>query len=500
MERTPPGRPHDSRDLAVAHIVLLAGRMLNWTARKLAALVIASSFSLGLAGCASEDPDPVNGDNGPPLASYDEIFAGAPPNRMLPDDNKADAIYPAKHSELIAKQSPVKSQGSRGVCSIFATAALMESLYISAGAPGVPDFSEQYLQWSVKKQVGAYPHSSGSNANENLRAITDYGIVEEAAWPYETAQWGEFNDPECKGEEAMLPLKCFTNGEPPAGAVAAMKFKLPRGKYVNTNSIKAHITTKKSGVQVGLDFFYQSWNHRRSTIPVNSGYWNKGYVLAPNAKDVEESHTHKAGHSILIIGWDDELEVQKVDGEGKLMVDADGKPVMEKGFYLFKNSWGTAGFGIENPHGAGYGWLSMKYVSDYGSAYASDLPTLTPVTPPVMTGDSFESTTAVEIPDNSPAGAKSELTVPAGAALTTVAVSVDIAHTYIGDLTVKLVHGDKSVLLHAGTGGGDDNLVKTYTLRDFEGAARDGVWRLEVVDGAAQDVGTLRSWKVVFAR
>ena len=36
-----------------------------------------------------------------------------------------------------------------------------------------------------------------------------------------------------------------------------------------------------AAVAVGFDFFYQSWNHRKSTLPINTGYWNEGYVL-PN--------------------------------------------------------------------------------------------------------------------------------------------------------------------------------------------------------------------------
>jgi hypothetical protein len=47
---------------------------------------------------------------------------------------------------------------------------------------------------------------------------------------------------------------------------------------------------------------------------------------------------------------------------------------MEKGFWLFKNSWGTASFGVENPYGAGYGWLSYRYVDEYGFRGRRGLP------------------------------------------------------------------------------------------------------------------------------
>ena len=233
-------------------------------------------------------------------------------------------------------------------------------------------FSEQYLQWSAKFQEGAFPNSSGSNGAANLRAISKFGIPKEEAWPYEISQWGEDEDAACAGDD--MPTRCYTNGAPPQGAIDADKYFLPTGRYVSSRSIKSHITNKKTGVVVGLDFFYQAWNHRKSTLPTTGSNWNKGIVLAPNSEDVTESHKHRAGHSILIIGWDDTLEVPKRDKEGEIVVDEEGEPVVEKGFYLFKNSWGTSGFGIQNANGAGYGYISMQYLHSYGSARVADVP------------------------------------------------------------------------------------------------------------------------------
>ena len=238
------------------------------------------------------------------------------------------------------------------------------------------DFSEQYMQWSVKNQVGAYRNSEGSNGDSNLDSVVDYGTVKEADWPYESAPWTATNDAACTGGE-NLPTKCYTNGEPPASAVNGTKFTLPSNRWVNTteNSLKAHLTTKKTGVVVGMTFFYQSWNHRRSALPVNAEYWRKGYVTYPNAEDKTKSAEQRAGHAILIIGWDDELEVAMRDKDGNPILDGEGRPRVEKGFWLFKNSWGTAGFGVEHASGAGYGWLSYKYVSEYGNGAIAEPPT-----------------------------------------------------------------------------------------------------------------------------
>ena len=90
-------------------------------------------------------------------------------------DDKADETQPAAF-DLVQYQTPIRSQGSRGTCTIFATAALMESLYVREGTIAMPDFSEQYLQWSVKSEVRAFTTGDGSNPQRNLEAALRNGI------------------------------------------------------------------------------------------------------------------------------------------------------------------------------------------------------------------------------------------------------------------------------------------------------------------------------------
>jgi hypothetical protein len=337
-----------------------------------------------LVGCgdgeAVEDLTPVSADqiegNDAPLGKIAELKRDFPGDQALPFEGKADVVLPAKF-DIYSLETPVKNQSRRGVCSIFSTVGLMEMLYKKAGMSN-PDFSEQYLQWSVKNQVGAYKNTEGSSDNYNLQAINRYGIPVESAWPYESSPWTSVNDPACMGPEDGRPTKCYTNGEPPAAAMSAMKYKLPAGRWVSTSSIKNVLFEKKTGVVVGLDFFYQAWNHRLSPLPVNSTYFGKGYVLYPNSTDITESRKQPAGHSVQLVGWDDNLEIQTVDAKGNPVVDAMGKPVKEKGFYLFKNSWGTSSFGVNNTKAPGYGWISYRYVSSFGSANTADPPKLTP--------------------------------------------------------------------------------------------------------------------------
>jgi hypothetical protein len=469
--------------------------MMRRLGRVLPALFLSSTLAACAPG-AGGDPS-FGGDDDPPLARTEELLAGAPPRDSLPDESKADAVYP-KQFDILDRQSPVKSQGSRGVCSIFATVAQMESLYKVAGM-ATPDFSEQYLQWSVKAELGAFTNTEGSSANRNLEAINRFGIPEESAWPYESAGWTSANDAACAAEEAERPVRCHTNGDPPDAAKRAAKFKLPRGRWISArrSSIKDHLTNQKTPVAVGGDFFYQAWNHRKTTLTRSMEYWNKGYVTYPNAADKEASLKTRAGHAFILVGWDDELEVVSRDGEGKPIKDANGNEVKEKGFFLFKNSWGTAGFGIENAKGAGYGWISMKYVEEYLTPYVAAVPELEPPPPPGMDAKVYEATPALAIPDNDVKGVESVIEIAEAGAIKELSVELDVSHSYIGDLVVQLQHGGKTVTLHNKAGGSSDDIKKTFAVPGFKDAERGGEWKLIVSDQARADTGTLNRWALV---
>lgn len=448
-----------------------------------------------------KQPAPVENDQ--PVANLDELLAGAPSNDEIPPEPGAFFTLPPKY-DVKKYDSPVKSQGSRGVCSIFASVALMEHLYIKEGTITNPDFSEQYLQWSAKFEVGSFPDSSGSNNYYNLRAISQYGIVTEDVEPYETFQWDERNDPDCKsvveGSDDGLPTKCYTNGDPSPEALAAPKYRLPTARYLNTSSIKSYIADNDAAVAIGLTFFYQSWNHRRSELKTNPEYWRMGFVLYPNDADKEKSLAKRAGHAILLVGWDDELEVPMVDGEGNVLLDENGVPMREKGFYVFKNSWGTGNFGVNNPIGDGYGYISYRYVSEYGSAMVAGLPTDIPVIDEPVETIELGNDTAIDIPDDDEAGISSTIESTDPGIVKSIDVTVDVTHTYKGDLVVELVKDDgRSVVLHDRAGGSAHDLKTTYTTTEFIGLPVAGTWTLKISDHAAIDIGTLNAWSLKVA-
>jgi hypothetical protein len=492
------------------------------------ALALSSLSLASLVGCAADVDSQGMDEEDAPTSSLEALLEGAPDNAELAPEGKADEIYPATF-DLFADQSPVRNQASRGVCSIFSTVALMENLYIREGSMPMPDFSEQYLQWSVKEQVRAFRNTDGSSAQQNLAAINRFGIPVETAWPYQTTSWNTSNDPGCTGDNR--PTQCYTNGSPPESATSAILYKLPASRYINSGarSIKAHMTAKRSGVIVGGTFYYQSWNHGRSKLPTSSDYSARGYVLAPNERDRELSREQPAGHSFLLIGWDDNLEVQQRDAEGKPMVDANGNPVMQRGFFLFKNSWGAGSFGRLNPFGAGYGWIAYDYVKEL-TAYASDLPS-TPVLPEICNdgrdndrdgrsdcadadcsadaacegASALVSTdTSAErrnIPDNNTTGVTSNINVAQAGSIASISVRVNITHTYSGDLKVKLRHpSGQEITLRDREGGSDDNIVREFAVDGFRGLAANGQWSLLVTDGARSDTGRNEDWAITITR
>jgi aminopeptidase S len=77
-----------------------------------------------------------------------------------------------------------------------------------------------------------------------------------------------------------------------------------------------------------------------------------------------------------------------------------------------------------------------------------------------------------------------------------LAVNLEIDHTYIGDLRIVVSHGGVEHVLHRNTGGGNDDIDETYQTSAFNGHEASGRWILHVVDGAARDVGTIVAWSL----
>lgn len=91
----------------------------------------------------------------------------------------------------------------------------------------------------------------------------------------------------------------------------------------------------------------------------------------------------------------------------------------------------------------------------------------------------------------------STIDVPEGGDIEQLQLDLDIAHTYRGDLTVKLTSpSGTTAVISDRQGGSADDLKGTFDLSQFQGEKVTGQWKLEVTDSARLDQGTLKSWSL----
>lgn len=110
----------------------------------------------------------------------------------------------------------------------------------------------------------------------------------------------------------------------------------------------------------------------------------------------------------------------------------------------------------------------------------------------------YSNTTDYPINDNSTVDSPIAVSGRSGNAPTTASVSVNIVHTYKGDLKVDLVAPDGTLYnIHNHTGGSADNVVGTFT-KNLSSEALNGTWKLRVNDNAGGDTGYINSWSVTF--
>lgn len=308
-------------------------------------------------------------------------------------------------SSNIAWQTPVRSQGYRGTCSIFSAIALLESrLRIRYGFSSDLDLSEQYLEYlSVRGRT-----TDGSNSWSNFNNIAQYGIPSETTLPYDMNDWeknpslGETrcgylekestpyksclivqrdpknlfrSDEELLNQNSSLFDPDFVEARQEATNMKSQYLRFQSYQYQmgNVSQIKQFLEAGYA-LTMGIPIYYGAWNHgagRSEGIETNTDYWHQGLVghPEPGSVDYQNSPKKAAGHSIVIVGYDDEREVEV----SVKMADDSMKTFRYKGVYYFKNSWGTTSFGkdfeiADSPY-PGYGMITQKYAHKYGTFY-----------------------------------------------------------------------------------------------------------------------------------
>ncbi len=109
----------------------------------------------------------------------------------------------------------------------------------------------------------------------------------------------------------------------------------------------------------------------------------------------------------------------------------------------------------------------------------------------------------LEIPDDQPQGIKSSIVISETSPLQDIQVTLEIEHSFLGDIEVWLIapNGEK-VLLQNRMLGRQTQLQKTYSLqttpylRQFLNLSPQGSWQLLVIDCAPGNTGQLKQWKL----
>ncbi len=121
---------------------------------------------------------------------------------------------------------------------------------------------------------------------------------------------------------------------------------------------------------------------------------------------------------------------------------------------------------------------------------------------PAIEEHNYISTERMEIPDNDPEGVTSTLTITDEGTIKSASISVNIEHTYRGDIIVELRHAGIAAEVYNGRtaeqGWEDDVVIDNQVLEVFNGVELSGEWHLVVQDTYAQDIGELASFKLAF--
>ena len=222
--------------------------------------------------------------------------------------------------DLRPMMTPVKHQGQRNTCNVFAATALMEYL-IKQKTGRDEDLSESYNYWAARKYTlntaflrESYQHIDGL---AGFLAVEVYrrGCADERDWPYEERNWQQMKDPRCTEKEGKPSMECFT-GTPPG----TLKVR-PTGMkpvYIDRHKIGAFILKQRKPVVFNIMWCGEAVNQKT------------GEFRMPTDAEIEKSGT---GHVILLAGYD---------------------PAGRR--FIYRNSWG------ETWGNRGYGTIPEEYI------------------------------------------------------------------------------------------------------------------------------------------
>lgn len=216
----------------------------------------------------------------------------------------------------------VRSQGSRGTCSVFAVTFLLEYMYATQKNLKFKDLSEEYLNYAANV-------ASGNQGDGDFFSNLDAGYRAFGAYPEALVPYLKKFDPGFKVKKAYLDVgkKWFRfkghfikKWNPKKGASAAQ--------------LRCALQHLDRGIPVAAGLLWP-----------RSGHFKTQAILQQDVMRVPARAHVFDGHSVVLVGY---RKCPQFPGGG---------------FFVFRNSWGE-GWGHD-----GYGYMPFAYVR----AYANDL-------------------------------------------------------------------------------------------------------------------------------
>lgn len=230
------------------------------------------------------------------------------------------AAPPTASKDLVSEMPPVRNQEKRGTCVAHAALAVYEH-YLNVNA-AYQDLSEQFLYWNCKRNDGI-PNQEGTWLAVAIPLLQRDGCCLETTWPY--------NSNPISGNEGQGPS--------PSGAqLEALTYRVPSYKQLSPTSVSDIKNEVVNGRCVAF------------SIPVFNSWWGSQWVAYTGDITMPvPNEIRVGGHAMCIVGYKDMPN-----------------PGLGGGRFILRNSWG-ANWGINSPHGAGYGTIPYAYIAKMGT-------------------------------------------------------------------------------------------------------------------------------------
>jgi hypothetical protein len=250
------------------------------------------------------------------------IFTGNPSSGLEPEVD----LRPKIRSYVI----PIRDQGNRGTCTVFATTFLIE--YQKAGMTGVPGghiLSEEYLNWAGNKATSE--NSDGGFFTKFMAGFAAYGISSAKAMPYQATY--DPTQPDAPSATTIASAQAMFPTKYPFTVLKVWDDT----KGMTSAELQTALATLRSGRPVATGIW---WLSTFATVTVHGVPLLKDY---PRSANVGSNPPMFDGHTIDLVGF---RQSSKFPGGG---------------YFIFRNSMGKS-FGDK-----GYGFVSFQYLRTYSN-------------------------------------------------------------------------------------------------------------------------------------